>query len=207
MFYHWLLGMERNPLDWKISDLTLWLLSVSSVYLLCGRLAERENGTFGYYKIIRYGRRKDFWREVCCQQVKTVFFFAVCSFLLAAGLSYAAEAVTGTEGTGLPWKHLGTGTALFALNHSVMGVIQALFILTCGYANIVFMGMVVMELLALFFSVGSFAGWNPFNWDMVIRSELYMEAGFDIWIPVILQILVLAVMVLAGDKVLEHKMR
>lgn len=206
MFYHWLTGMDIKPSNWNISDLTLWMISILSVYLLCGKLAERENGSSRYYKIIRYGKLQDFWRDVCLQQIKTVVLFAFFSFLLTAGFSYAAEYVISGTISLVPWGKLISGTVLYGLNHSIMGTVQALAILAFGHSNLIFMAMVLMELLALFFSTRDFAVWNPFNWDMVIRTDIYYKTGIPFWIIAAVQLMFLAMLLLAGHKVLENKM-
>lgn len=206
MFYHWLIGMDIKPSNWNISDLTLWMISILSVYLICGKLAERENGGSKYYKIIRYGKLRDFWREVCFQQIKTVVLFVCLSFFLTAGFSYAAEYMSGGTISSVPWEKLVRGTVLYGLNHSVMGAVQALAILAFGHSNLIFMAMVLMELLALFFSTQSFMVWNPFHWDMVVRSDIYYKTGFPFWIITAVQLILLLMLFLTGHKVLENRM-
>lgn len=177
MFGHVLSGMEQNPALWIYRNLLLWLLFYTGGMLLTGRIAAQEIFQKKYYILIRYGNYEKWWQYLFIKIIREMFFYVLAVWIICnLGMLFISEEFT------LSNKIKILSFFLLVLSWTMLAVIQMVIMLWMENMKVPFVFMLLCTIAALCGSeqldrLGKFI---PFNWGMILRSNIYQEQGYSI---------------------------
>jgi|GEM_PF-4464957 len=197
-------GFEMNLINYDLKDILLWMLVMSTLYMITGRYIEKRKISNSYFKLIRFGRIQKLWHKVCMSVLLLSLVLVLLLFSTVVLYQYIFAAETFDK---MILSKITQAFFIFIINFFTMNMVQSLLINLTNGEKISFMVIMLIEILSLYFGIVSerVGYWLPGSFMMYARSSFFTEMGYNVTVSMTIQLVFDIILFFGGYKIIMRR--